>query len=62
VVVYHAGTKASGGAIVTSGGRVLGVTGRGETLAAARERAYAAVAHIRFPGMKYRSDIGAKAL
>jgi phosphoribosylamine--glycine ligase len=62
VVVYHAGTKASAGGIVTAGGRVLGVTGRGATLALARERAYAAVARIRFPGMQHRTDIGAKAL
>lgn len=62
VVVYHAGTKALDGPVVTSGGRVLGVTGRGATLALARERAYAAVARLRFPGMQYRTDIGARAL
>ena len=62
VVVYHAGTMASGRGVVVSGGRVLGVTGRGSTLAAARERAYGAVERIRFPGMQHRRDIGARAL
>lgn len=62
VVVYHAGTRLDSGRIVTSGGRVLGVTGRGPSLAIARDRAYGAVECIRFPGMQYRTDIGAKAL
>jgi phosphoribosylamine--glycine ligase len=62
VVVYHAGTKRSGQGVVVMGGRVLGVTGRGPTLAAARDRAYGAVERVRFPGMQYRKDIGAKAL
>lgn len=62
VVVYHAGTRLDSGRVVTSGGRVLGVTGRGDTLAMARERAYRAVERIRFPGMQYRTDIGARAL
>jgi phosphoribosylamine---glycine ligase len=62
VVVYHAGTKLSGQSVAVSGGRVLGVTGRGSTLAAARDAAYGAVERIRFPGMQYRTDIGAKAL
>jgi phosphoribosylamine--glycine ligase len=62
VVVYHAGTKLSAQGIAVSGGRVLGVTGRGSTLAAARDAAYGAVERIRFPGMQYRTDIGAKAL
>jgi len=62
VVVYHAGTRLDSGRVVTSGGRVLGVTGCGETLAAARERAYRAVERIRFPKMQYRTDIGATAL
>ena len=62
VVVYHAGTRLDSGRAVTSGGRVLGVTGRGATLAIARDRAYAAVERIRFPGMQYRKDIGAKVL
>ena len=62
VSVFHAGTKRAGGNLVTSGGRVLGVTARGADLRAASERAYAAVEKIRFEGMHYRRDIGRKAL
>ena len=63
VIVFHAGTaRRDDGAIVTAGGRVLGVTGLGDTLASARERAYAALADIRFEGMFHRSDIGARSL
>jgi phosphoribosylamine--glycine ligase len=62
VVVYHAGTRLDEGRVVTSGGRVLGVTGRGPTLAVARDRAYRAVERIHFPGMQFRTDIGVKAL
>ena len=61
-IVFHAGTKRAGDAIVTDGGRVLGVTALGATLAAALERAYAAVARVRFPGMQYRKDIGRHAI
>ena len=58
-VVFHGGTRAaSGGAIVTSGGRVLGVTSLGKDLAEARQRAYGAIAQIRYDGMHYRHDIG----
>jgi phosphoribosylamine--glycine ligase len=60
VTVFHAGTKLSGGGYVTSGGRVLGVTAAGETLATAREKAYGAVAKIGWQGARYRRDIGAK--
>jgi phosphoribosylamine---glycine ligase len=49
------------GALLTAGGRVLAVTGRGPDLAAARARAYAAVAEISWPGMQVRSDIAAEA-
>ncbi len=62
VVVFHAGTKYRDGRIVTSGGRVLGVTALGRDIREARERAYEAVKKIRFEGMHYRSDIGIKAL
>jgi phosphoribosylamine--glycine ligase len=58
VVVFHAGTKRRDGAFVTAGGRVLGVSAFGSDLAAARERAYGAVAKISWPGMHYRRDIG----
>jgi phosphoribosylamine--glycine ligase len=47
---------------VTSGGRVLGVTARAETLERAREAAYETVSRIRFDGMHYRRDIAATAL
>jgi phosphoribosylamine--glycine ligase len=60
--VFHAGTRAEGGAIVTSGGRVLCVTALGDNLRAARSRAYEAVERIRFDGMQYRRDIGHRAL
>lgn len=62
VRVVHAGTKVVDGRLVTSGGRVLGVTAHGETLRAAAQSAYAAVAHIAFDGMQYRRDIGFRAL
>jgi phosphoribosylamine--glycine ligase len=57
VEVFHAGTKLAAGNIVTAGGRVLAVTALGETTASARERAYQAVARIRFDGCRYRRDI-----
>jgi phosphoribosylamine--glycine ligase len=63
VTVFHAGTAwNAAGEIVTSGGRVLAVTGAGEDFSQARERAYAGVACIHFDGMHYRKDIGARAL
>jgi len=58
VKVLHAGTKRVGEKIVTSGGRVLGVTATGHSLDAALEQAYAAAGKIRFEGMHYRRDIG----
>jgi phosphoribosylamine--glycine ligase len=62
VLVFHAGTSSSDNRIVTAGGRVLTVVGRGATYEAAIERAYAGVARISFDGMHYRHDIGRKAL
>jgi phosphoribosylamine--glycine ligase len=62
VIVFHAGTRAESGQVFTAGGRVLGVTGLGADLREARERAYAAVARIRFEGARYRTDIAAKGL
>jgi phosphoribosylamine--glycine ligase len=63
VVVFHAGTKRlEDGRIATDGGRVLGVTGLGDTIAEAIETTYTAVEKIRFDGAHYRKDIGAKAL
>ena len=61
-IVFHAGTQRQNGRVVTAGGRVLGVTALGDTLELAAERAYAAVDRIRFEGMHYRRDIGAKGL
>lgn len=58
VTVYHAGTALREGRVVTSGGRVLGVTALGDTLDAARHRAYDAVEKIRFQDAYYRTDIG----
>ena len=58
----HAGTALRDGALVTAGGRVLTVVGRGSDFQQAIDRAYAGVAKIRFGGMQYRRDIGKKAL
>ena len=60
--VFHAGTARQGERIVTSGGRVIGVTAWGQDLHAARDAAYAAVNEIQFEGAHFRRDIGAKAL
>jgi phosphoribosylamine--glycine ligase len=62
VKVFHAGTKINGENLVTSGGRVLGVTALGDTLGEARDLAYAAVDKIKFEGAHVRGDIAAKAL
>jgi phosphoribosylamine--glycine ligase len=62
VNVFHAGTTVQDGQVVTAGGRVLGVTASGSDLVTARERAYEAVARIRFSGMQYRRDIALKAI
>lgn len=59
VRVLHAGTKRQDGSLVTSGGRVLGVTAAGTTLEAASDKAYEAAAKIHFEGAHYRKDIGA---
>ena len=58
VKVLHAGTKLSGGSLVTSAGRVLGVTALAENLPAALALAYSALGRIHFDGMFYRRDIG----
>jgi phosphoribosylamine--glycine ligase len=64
VIVFHAGTKQDGGRVLTSGGRVLGVTALGEDrdFAASIRLAYNAVNRIRFDGAYYRTDIGKKAI
>jgi phosphoribosylamine--glycine ligase len=61
-LVFHAGTRQDGGHIVTAGGRVLTVVGRGATYEAAMTTAYAAADRIQFDGMQFRRDIGRKAL
>ena len=60
--VFHAGTRLEGKRLVASGGRVLCVTALGDSIRMARGRAYDAVGAIRFDGMQYRKDIGARAL
>ncbi|MCH6581011.1 MAG: phosphoribosylamine--glycine ligase [Nitrospinae bacterium] len=62
VSVFHAGTKQDGDIIVTSGGRVLGVTALGGNVQMAIVKAYQAVGKIKWPGVHYRTDIGQKAL
>ena len=61
-IVYHAGTKQTAEGLVTSSGRVLGVTATAPTLAQAVEKAYAAADKISFEGLHRRSDIGKRAL
>ena len=60
-LVFHGGTAVRDGTVVTSGGRILSVTGTGSTLADARAHAYAAVDLITFEGMQFRADIAAVA-
>jgi phosphoribosylamine--glycine ligase len=62
VQIFHAGTRREGERILADGGRVLGVTARGQTIAKAKARAYAAIKEIDWPGGFYRSDIGWRAL
>jgi phosphoribosylamine---glycine ligase len=62
VAVYHAGTATRGAELVTAGGRVLTVVGRGADFPEAIARAYAGVLKISFDGMQFRHDIGRKAL
>ena len=62
VHVFHAGTRRQSDQLVTSGGRVLGVTALGDNVKQARKHAYDALANIHFEGMQYRQDIGNRAL
>lgn len=56
--LFHAGTKVTGGHLVTSGGRVLAVTSRGATMQEALDKSYRSLSGIYFEGMNYRRDIG----
>lgn len=60
IFVFHAGTKKENGKVVTSGGRVLGVTAMAENIDNARMKAYSAIKEISFKDMHYRTDIGIK--
>jgi phosphoribosylamine--glycine ligase len=60
-LVFHAGTALHDDALVTNGGRILGVTSTGATVAVARERAYDAASLISFAGARYRTDIAREA-
>ena len=60
ITLCHAGTKIKDGKLVTDGGRVLGVCAKGDTIEAARQKAYQNVEKIKFDGMHYRTDIGVK--
>ena len=62
VEIFHAGTRAAGERTLSNGGRVLNVTARGATIAEAREKAYAAIEKIDWPGGFHRKDIGWRAL
>src|SRR5260364_9397 len=62
VHLFHAGTTQRENQCLTSGGRVLCVTGLADSIEAARARTYSAIAQIHFDGMHYRRDIGARAL
>jgi phosphoribosylamine--glycine ligase len=59
-LVFHAGTALRGGELVTNGGRILSVTGVGDSLADAREIAYDAAARVSFDGARYRRDVAAE--
>lgn len=62
LIVFHAGTAEKDGVVVNNGGRVLGVTGLGDNVAAAIDKAYSGVKVISWPGVHFRNDIGRKAL
>jgi len=61
-LVFHAGTAVRDGRLVSAGGRVLNVTGLGGSVAEARDRAYAAVESIDFPGAQFRRDVALRAV
>jgi phosphoribosylamine--glycine ligase len=61
-IVFHAGTALRDGELVSAGGRALGVTGLGGSIAEARDKAYAAIELIDFPGAQYRRDVALRAV
>jgi len=62
IIIFHAGTKLQDGKVITSGGRVLGITAWDDTISKAKERAYKGVKEIYFEDMYYRKDIAVKAI
>ena len=62
ITIFHAGTAARDGGLVTAGGRVLGVQALGTDLAEAIKLAYRAVGRISFKGAHFRTDIGRRAI
>jgi phosphoribosylamine--glycine ligase len=58
IVVFHAGTQIENGQLKTNGGRVMAVTGIGDTMKEALDKSYAGIKNIDWQGMKFRSDIG----
>ncbi len=62
IKVFQAGTRVDNGQVVSSGGRILGVTAMGQNLAAAKELAYQALGKVKMDKMHYRTDIGDKGL
>ena len=62
MIAFHAGTKFQDNQVITSGGRVLGITAWDDTISKAKERAYKAVKEMYFEDMYYRKDIALKAI
>ena len=62
MIAFHAGTKFQDNQVITSGGRVLGITAWDETISKAKERAYKGIKEIYFEDMYYRKDIALKAI
>jgi phosphoribosylamine--glycine ligase len=57
-LIFHAGARMENGELLTAGGRVFTMVGLGDDLVAARNRAYASIERVSFPGMRYRRDVG----
>lgn len=61
-IAFHAGTSMKNNKIITAGGRVMGITGLGNTLKASKDNVYSAISKVYFEGMYYRKDVGDKGL